>query len=143
MTRKVHYGGSFAPPLDEAKLASFDTIADSQGGPVGDAMKRLITMLKKFWETPRSPLPGSGHPSGAGMIIPLEDAEIERIWDHVPWMNAEQRIAKGKIGDDDCDQYGVLFGTLPQGEVRNAAFHLLWYARELAADREPITNDLL
>jgi hypothetical protein len=136
-------GGSFAPPVDEVKLASFETLATTAPERIALAMKRLLLMLRTFRQTPRSGLPGRPHPSGRGTIVPLEDPEIRRIWDLVPWINAKQREEFGNPGDDDCDQYGVLFDSLPLGDLRNAAYHLLWFARELALDREPITNDTL
>jgi hypothetical protein len=86
-------------------------------------------MVRVFNETPSSKLEGDTHQSGVGKIIPLEKEEIERIWDVVPWPK-------------ECDVIGECFDKLT-GELRNAAFHLLWYARELAIDREPITNDKL
>jgi hypothetical protein len=67
-----------------------------------------------------------------GQIVPLHPAEVERIWDHVPW-------------DHELDGIQRLFDAIPasQKDLRNAAFHLLWYAKELAHDREPITQDKL
>jgi hypothetical protein len=129
LTQRV--GGSFAPPLDKTKLAEYEklgaTIEDRQ---TADYFKSLVAMLRHFWKTPESKLPGSPHPSGVGTIVPLEQAEIERIWNAVPW-------------SQECDVIGVVFDKLETGPIRNAAYHLLWYARELTADREPITKDKL
>jgi hypothetical protein len=36
-----------------------------------------------------------------------------------------------------------LFDGLRAGELRNAAFHLLWFCKELTLDREPLTVDKL
>jgi hypothetical protein len=90
-------------------------------------------MVRKFRETPDSVQPGTPHPSGRGVIVPLEDAEIQRIWDVVPWM-------------EELKMYGQLFEKISateQRDLRNAAFHLLWFGKELCSDREPITNDKL
>ncbi len=90
-------------------------------------------MLEVFWQTPESKQPGDPHPCGRGTIIPLEDAEIQRIWDVVPWA-------------EELDLYGRLFDRIDPvatRDLRKAAFHLLWYGRELCADREPITSDKL
>ena len=38
---------------------------------------------------------------------------------------------------------GERFDRLPRGELRDAAFHLLWFATELSLGREPITNDTI
>jgi hypothetical protein len=92
-------------------------------------MTKLIAMVRKFRETPESQLNGKPHPV-IGTIIPLEDAEVQRIWDVVPYR-------------EECDAIGMVFERIPTGDVRNAAFHLLWYAYELTADREPITADKL
>lgn len=140
---KQRIGGSFAPPLTAEQLDHYESLSHSAPDNVGDGMRRLVSMLRMFWETPESTAKPRLHPVGVGYIVDLEDSEIERIWDVVPWLNAEQREKNGKIGDDDCDQYSRLFDVLQPGELRNAAFHLLWYARELANDREPMTNDKL
>ena len=115
LTQRV--GGSFAPPLDKAKLAEYEklesTIEDRQ---IADYFRSLIAMLRHFWKTPASKLPGSPHPSGTGVIVPLEEDEIKRIWDSVPW-------------SEECDLIGQVFDKLETGPLRNAAYHLLWYAR--------------
>lgn len=145
MARKIYIGGSFAPPLSDEALDRIESeiIPTITHPGVKDGMERLAKMLRTFRETPDSAAAGRPHPSGVGTIIHLEDEEVKRIWDHVPWLNQDQRFRHGKVGDDDCDQYGALFDTLPTGPARDAAFHLLWYARELANDREPITTSRL
>lgn len=122
-------GGSFAPPIDDAKLAAYEALVPSDDRQVADSMTKLITMLRKFRETPESQLAGRPHPV-IGTIVPLEDAEVQRIWDVVPYR-------------EECDAIGLVFERLSVCEVRNAAFHLLWFAYELTADREPITKDKL
>ena len=132
-TRKTRIGGSFAPPLDSEKIAAYRELAKSaEDERVRDAMLPLCDMVDSFHQTPKSKLSGKPHPVGLGVVVPLEEDEIKRIWDLVPW-------------DYECDALGKLFETLPsdQKDLRNAAFHLLWFARELTKDREPITNDLL
>lgn len=123
-------GGSFAPPLDITKLEEYKVLADTADPQIKEAMTTLIVMLEKFWETPESVEPGVPHPSGRGTIIPLEKAEVERMWDYVPWK-------------EELDMMGGIFDKIDTGTLRNAAFHLLWYGRELCLDREPITNDRL
>lgn len=127
MAKRKLIGGSFAPPLDDAKLTAYEALAagcsDEQ---CKDYLEQLIKMLRVFWQTGESSQPAQQTPLGVA-IVPLEDAEIERIWDYVPW-------------ESECDTMGVAFDRL-SGEVRNAAYHLLWYARELAKDREPTTSD--
>lgn len=121
-------GGSFAPKIDEAKLEQYRQLAGSvEDQRCSDYMFQLVEMLEVFFETPDSILPGTKHPI-LGTVIPLEDAEVKRIWDKVPW-------------SDECDLIGKVFDNLPPGEQRNAAYHLLWYARELTLDREPMTQE--
>jgi len=125
----IQVGGSFAPPLDDAKLSAYEELGKSIVDPqAAEYFSRLVAMLRAFWETGESKLPGTKHPSGMGIMVPLEEAEIKRIWDHVPWA-------------EECDLIGRCFDKFESGPLRNAAYHLLWYARELTLDREPITAD--
>lgn len=162
MSKPTRLGGSFAPPLDKDKIARYRQLAKSADDlRVRDAMLPLCEMCSVFFQTPRSKRAAHTHPVGefidmegnkrtAPAIVPLEEKEIERIWNHVPW-------------DYECDALGTLFETLWTGmeermvngilqmvlvdpharDLRNAAFHLLWFARELTRDREPLTNDML
>jgi hypothetical protein len=126
-------GGSFAPPLDLEKLARYHELAQQAGGAVGDVMAKLCDMVEAFEQSPRSTRAGSPHPSGAGLMVPLSEAEIKRLWEYVPW-------------GWECDAYAKLFDEIDprtKKELRNAAHHLLWFARELERDREPMTTDRL
>lgn len=126
-------GGSFAPPLDAAKIASYRALAATAEPEVSEIMLNLCDMVETFQRTPRSKQNGSPHASGVGTIIPLEQAEIKRIDSVVPWMR-------------ECDMYGEVFDGIDnetQKPLRDAAFHLLWFAKELTLDREPITADQL
>lgn len=129
MSRPQLIGGNFAPPLDDAKLDIYEQLANGASRRVKEHMIELIKMLRKFRETGESQAVAQPGPLGLP-ITPLEEAEVERIWDVVPW-------------PEECDVIGGVFESLPVGDLRNAAFHLLWFARELAADREPMTNDKL
>lgn len=129
-------GGSFAPPLSPEQIQEYKALAkDAENEAVQDQMLALCKMLEVFWETPKSTEEGTPHRSGRGTITKLAQVEIKRIWDVVPWSH-------------ECDAMQKLFDDLPNGspnskqrKVRNAAFHLLWFAKELTQDREPITND--
>lgn len=130
--RQVHVGGSFAPPLDDVSLARYESMATAlPESHVKDGMLSLVKMMKEFRKTPASSLPPKMHPATRTLIVtPLEAAEIKRIWDVVPW-------------PEECDTLGRVFDEIQPGDLRNAAYHLLWYARELCNDREPITSNLL
>lgn len=155
-------GGSFAPPLDATKLAAYRALAESAPSTIKAAMLPLCDMVEAFQETPASTKVGAPHPSGVGLMIPLEDAEVKRIWDLVPWDG--QTLEDGTIAPKECDMLADLFESLPTGTsgeaikdgvrravvsdpkakaLRDAAFHLLWYAKELTRDREPMTSDKL
>ena len=133
---KAVTGGSFAPPMDDARLTEIEAMASAlDPSPVKSEMQDLCKMMRSFRETPDSTQPGRPVLAlrGARLHVPLEDEEVERIWDLVPW-------------EHECTAIGVVFATISNEtdhDLRNAAFHLLWFARELCADREPITNDKL
>lgn len=138
----------FAPPLDDEKIARYKSLASEADAQVQDSMNALIVMVEKFRETPdskldgvpleteytRSPFMGAdGKPKPPPKIVPLEQAEVNRLWDFVPWPH-------------ELEAMGNLFETIPNAshkETRDAAFHLLWFGRELVLDREPMTNDKL
>lgn len=138
----LRLGGSFAPPIDAETLAEYRTIAEGAPPELKEPMVELCKMVGVFNETPASRQPGTPHPVGtmlrgdgsvipAPLVVPLDEAEIKRIWDYVPW-------------DHECEMYRQLFETIPvDSPLRNPAFHLLWYAVELTRDREPMTKDKL
>jgi hypothetical protein len=131
--RAPRIGGSFAPPLDATKVVAYRRLADSAPPQIREAVHKLADMAVLFQETPRSSLPGAPHPVGRGVIVPLEKAEVERIWDAVPWA-------------EEIEMYAALFDKIDPvtaKSLRDAAYHLLWFAVELEKDREPITNDML
>lgn len=131
---RQQYGGSFAPPLDDAKLATYADLAESADPPVKDAMLTLLRMASAWWSLPESTQAGRPHSATPrATIVPLEPAHIAQLWELVPWQ-------------DELDTFGKRFeGIDParQKPLRNAAFHLLWLGVELCQDREPITSDKL
>lgn len=134
MPTRVRFGGSFAPPIDDDTLDRYEELAEScPDRKAGEAMASLCTMLRTFRETPESKEAGKPHPSGRGTIVPLESTEVERIDPVVPW-------------PEELDVYGTWFDKfdpVADKELRDAAFHLLWFGRELTQDREPMTADKL
>lgn len=126
-------GGSFAPPMDAKQLSAYRKLTDDVSPQAGEAMKALADMVELYMKRPApkkgEPAPQAApHSSGTGLVIPLPEAEVKRLWDAVPW-------------NEELEMYATVFDRLPPGEARDAAFHLLWYGKELELDREPITTD--
>lgn len=124
-------GGSFAPPLDKAKLSSYRKLAEDAADPLRTDLLSLCDMVGKFQQIPASKQPGTPHPSGRGTMVKLE--KPERLAGVIPKHDDYLRMAADfEMIDPEGDK-----------DLRNAAFHLLWFARELSAGREPMTNDKL
>ena len=128
-----------APPLSPGKLGAYKALAEGcDNKRCRQEMLALIKMVEVSRETPESSIPAINHPVGVlsstgrvPRVIPLEQQEITRIRDLVPTR-------------DDCDLISSVFRQLPKGtDIHNAACHLLWFARELSQNREPITQDKL
>jgi len=134
MSIPVHAGGSFAPRITEDTLVHYEALAalvsDSR---IRESMTELIAMCRAFLLHPEASGPGSPHATGRGSIVPLDDAVIQEIWDLVPWQD-EIDLMAGRF---------ELINAVTEKETRDAAHHLLWYARELTMDRRPITADTL
>jgi hypothetical protein len=129
-----YLGGSFAPPITDEKLAAYKALAASAPQRVRTAMEELIAAVDAWWALPESSKAGSKHPTGVGAIVPLEDDHVQKLWDVVPW--------DYELAPLSNSQGTGVFDDLT-GDLRNAAFHLLWFANELTKDREPITADKL
>lgn len=129
-------GGSFAPPLTDELLAAYKAMIEAlpPQSQIRDAMARLLACCEKWWELPDSiGTEARAHPSGLGTIVPLEAVHQKALWEHIPW-------------PEELEHFGVLFdGIDPVAEkpLRDAAHHLLWHAKELELDREPLTADKL
>lgn len=95
---------------------------------------KLLSMVERFLETPESSQPlqkirvDLGTELAALPAKALDPEEYERMFDYVPW-------------EDEIEMMSQAFEALPTGDVRNACFHLIWYARELTRDREPMTKE--
>jgi hypothetical protein len=125
-------GGSFAPPLTKKEIEEYRKVAENARPQIKGIVNQLADLAELFQQTPRSKKKGTAHPSGTGQIVKLEEEEVKRIDQAVPWdyeLEAMQKVLDTIEGRDK--------------ELRKAAFHLLWYAKELNLDREPLTNDRL
>lgn len=125
-------GACFAPPLDCAKLAHYSDLAESiTDDEIATSYWFLLRCVQRWWEIPESQSTSTSvHECGKGTIVPLDGECRELLGSVIP--------SREQLGE--C---GVRFDKLPSGELRDAAFHLLWFGWELALGREPITNDKL
>lgn len=127
----IRVGGSFAPPLTDKNLSAYRDLAAAAPAQIGEAMTRLADMVAGYRAVPPTVAGVEPHPSGVGSIRKLAEDTVKRIWDLVPWK-------------EELDMMAGLFDRLDpvtQKAIRDAAYHLLWYAYELFLDREPITKD--
>lgn len=135
-------GGSFAPPLDDQKLAAYRALIDAVPvSPARDALDALHKCCAAWWDLPESTGTGTRpHASGRGTIVDLAEPAKKTLWDLIPWTH--ELLAMGGRTDEKGTYHPGLFDAL-ESELRNAAFHLLWHVRELDLDREPLTADKL
>lgn len=134
----------FAPPLSDESLARYRELASAQpAGELKDALDRLLACVSAWWELPESQ-PDHDHPRLAIRhrgkdvsvpLTPLEDRHVAALDAVTPWPRELDYLS-------NPEDSGLLDG-LPPGELRDAAFHLLWHVKEIALDREPVTHDKL
>lgn len=132
----------FAPPLTDELLAKYRVLAVGTADvEVRDAMLDLLACCEKWWNLPESTKAGRKIAlKHRGKSIEVQEAVltqelIDQLFDVTPWM---RELATLSTPADTG-----LFDRLPAGELRDAAFHLLWFAKELTLDREPMTQDKL
>lgn len=130
--RFARRGGTFAPPLTDEKLDEYGYLIDQteEKSRLREILITLHACVKQWWGLPESKGAGSPHPSGRGTMVPLDKPVAESLWDAIPWTA-------------DLNTMQAELDALPAGPLRNAAFHLLWFVKELDLDREPITADKL
>jgi hypothetical protein len=171
MARPSRVGGSFAPALDSSKVSNYrSTINAYAPSHLKETLVGLCDMVDLFNLTPPSTNPPRPHPiapkgtlvirglrerdaegketgkqlkpdvSISPRIIDLEDAEIARIWDAVPWPH-EVDALQAELDKWFADETASKVAPKSLTDLRNAAYHLVWYARELTLDREPLTAE--
>ena len=116
---------SHAPPMTDAKMDRYqELIFSSPAGAVRDCAYKLWACVRR-WR-----LDAKLH-----CHIVLFQDEVTMI------DNTEE---SGFVFDCDAvTRAEQLCDTVPQGELRNALHHLLWFCKEFALGREPITTDRL
>lgn len=156
----------FAPPLTDAHLDQYRALANSKAldAELTDAFKTMLKCVEAWWALPESRLIGKPFSvrrhlqdfeavvadddevmwknkktgelqslPGKEVLVPvvgLEKPHIEALDAVTPWMRELLAMEP-------------LFDALPLGEIRDAAFHLLWHCKEITLDREPLTMDKL
>ncbi len=133
----------FAPPLSDETLAQYAALIGglpAERAELADALRQCLACVQAWWALPESSLRGKRwqlRNTATGQDVeyletPLEAAHIQALWDVTPWMRELLAIEP-------------LFDAIPLGEkqLRDAAFHLLWHAKEITLDREPLTKDKL
>ncbi len=124
--------GTFAPVITPELLSTYRTIVEEQAPKeIRQELLNLCQMMEVFQETPESQEPKEPHPTNTGFVQRLSEAEIRRIDSFVPWDWEIKALAR------QCRDLP------PKSATRKAAYHLLWYARELTLDREPCTRNKL
>lgn len=129
----------FAPPLTDEKLAAYSALSESQPeGVLKHFLKQLLAAVLKWWELPESTRRGQElalrhrGKNVAVPVTPLEEEHVAALWDSVPFheeLNAAQSAFDAIPGEEK--------------ELRDCAFHMLWYVRELCHDREPLDQSKL
>lgn len=136
-----------APALTDEKLSKYNSLFDgAEAGPVKDAAMKLLACVSAWWALPDSKRTDGNrlkffHKSEEEQertertveLVPLEKEHQKSLYDLIPW-------------DYELVALDTLFDTIPndtQKELRDAAFHLLWFVKELNLDREPLTADKL
>lgn len=152
-----YIGGSFAPPLSDAKLAGYKSaVAALPASPAKDACASLLHCCGVWWGLPEpAGTKATAHPSGKGTIVAMSDGHKQALDEHIPWgheLDSMQNLFDGLPTGTEGEQFVDVDGgkvrraivTDPKAKaVRDMAFHLLWHVRELNLDREPLTADKL
>lgn len=124
-------GLSMAPTLTLRDLQRYRRLAADAGGEVGEALEQLADLAWMYLHLGPLPpdAPGEPHPAApAARVMALTEAQRQALGPLLPWPHRLQEL-------------GILFGALDprsQGDLRTAAYHLLWLAGELSLGRHPL-----
>lgn len=127
----------FAPPLDDSTLVKYESMISSvNDAELKEGLLKCLACVKAWYVLPESK--GTGRTLGilhkdqphTYTVTPLEDSYIKSLWDVTPWIK-------------DCEPLKVLFDQIKPKDIKDMAFHLLWYTIEIALDREPVSQDKL
>lgn len=130
-----------APEFTDELLAKYKDMIDllDPRSQVRDILEKLFRCAMEWWNyresTEKSVVRATGTDITRGPNVRLQMLDEEaknQFFDFVPWM--DELNAYGEVLDRE-------FPHPARETERNAAFHLLWLAKELCLDREPITKD--
>lgn len=119
--QRPNIGGFFAPAMTSEKISKYESLLDDSDvpGDVREAMEKLLNLAT---------IRQAGNQTGGS---PLHPEEIRKLDVHIPW-------------DWEIDAYRKLFDEIrveTSKALRDAAFHLLWWAEMLSKGIEPTTQD--
>lgn len=148
----------FAPELTEEMLIRYAVlINDTPTGELQDALSQCYDCVKTWWDLPVSTRKDGKRwairipeKDSAGNVVkddkgapvrkdaeftevPLEAEHVKLLWDKTPWIR--ELVAMEPLLDS--------IDPVSQKELRDCAYHLNWYCREITRDREPLTQACL
>ena len=137
-----------APPLTESRLAEIRQITGGvHDERLHDAMTMMLQCVEKWWSLPDS---RAGDQVVKGVKKkrvewefdqgrtrvseqPLEEQYVDALWNVTPWM--DELLALEPLLEK--------IDPVSQKALRDAAFTLMFFCKELTLDREPMTMDRL
>lgn len=126
-----------APALTDETLAKYrETINGvEERTELRDILETLYKCVTEWWNVPVSSAKEVEAVTGTDLTVgpkvklqKLDVGTIMHLWEHVPWMH--ELLAYEKILEEITDK-----------TLRDTTFHLLWHAKEITLDREPVTMD--
>ena len=129
----------FAPDITDSLLSKYQSlISASMDATLKDKLNGLLACVKAWWDLPESKRADGDEYTTllkgeevTYKIVPLEKEAVEKLDSVTPYMDDLNSLSNA-AGTGRFD-------TIPNGDLRNAAFHLLWYCKEITLDREPLT----
>lgn len=124
-----------APPLTDEKLVEYRNLINgvAKGSELRSVLDELYACVWSWWDAPLSTekerIVGTGTDLTSGPDVRLQlldKATQDKLWEHVPWSY-------------ELDSMKPILELIGPKDIRDCAFHLLWFAIELCNDREPLT----
>ena len=168
-TRLPRTGGSFAPPLDSDRVQAYRELAEQADAGTRKAMLALCDTVEEYLVTYEGRVTGKAMPKeagelhevGVGRIIPLGEKTVKALEDYIPqdyeisgMQSHFDKLPNGTSGSKTVESEDFSDGVAraktvsivsdrTAKDIRDAAFHLLWFVKELQSGRVPITTDML